>query len=72
MSEKNKLRGDSRTFGLIILLIIMMSAIQVNYYAVSYLATSIGGNKFINCAISGFAEVLACLVTGFMLARVND
>ena len=54
------------------LLIIMMSTIQVNYYSVSYLATSIGGNKFINCAISGFAEVLVCFVTGFMLARVND
>ena len=50
----------------------MFSAFQLNYYAIAYLATSIGGNKFINCTISGVAEILGCIITGLALSRMSD
>jgi len=50
----------------------MMSLLYINYYAVYFLAASMGGNKFINCALIGIGEVTGCLVSGYVLIRMND
>lgn len=37
-----------------------------------HLATSIGGNKFINCILIGAGEVMACIISAFMMSRMSD
>lgn len=37
-----------------------------------HLATSIGGNKFINCILIGTGEVIACIISAIMMSRMND
>jgi len=37
-----------------------------------HLATSIGGNKFINCILIGVGELLACIISATMMSHMSD
>jgi len=50
----------------------MMPAIQIQYYCMYFLATSIESNKFINLSLTGTGEFLGCIISTILLSRMHD
>lgn len=66
-------RPKQRSFyGELALLVLIMQCIQVNYYSMYFLATIIGGNIFLNSVFVGVGEVMAGLISGYMLIKFKD
>ena len=50
----------------------IMSLILIQYNSLYLLLTEIGGNIFINCCVCGSGEILAGMVSGFLLGNFKD
>jgi len=50
----------------------MTALLFINYFAIYFLATSMGGNKFINCTLIGVGELMGGLVAGYALTIMKD
>ena len=49
-----------------------MCLIFIQYVAIYFLSTLIGGNIFINCILMGIGEIIAGLLSGFLLNKFKD
>ena len=51
---------------------IMMPAIQIQYFCMYFLASSIDSNKFINLSLAGTGEFIGCIISIILLTRMHD
>ena len=49
-----------------------MSLILIQYNSLYLLVTEIGGNIFINCCVIGSGEIMAGMISGFLLRKFKD
>ena len=50
----------------------IMSMINIQYNSMYFLVTVIGGNIFVNCIVMGVGEIIAGLLSGWLMRRFKD
>ena len=54
------------------ILTLIFCLILIQYNALYYLITVMGGNVFVNCLLMGCGEMIAGLLSGYFLSKFKD